>query len=62
MRSTVRYPLVFAGAAVAGVYLHEIGHAVAGWAQGIAVIPTPAKEYILQSYIVVNVPSGLDPR
>lgn len=41
MKATIRYALVFTGAAVAGVYLHEIGHAVAGWIQGIAVVPTP---------------------
>ena len=51
MKSTIRYTLVFAAAAVAGVYLHEIGHAVAGWVQGIAIIPTPAKEYVLRSQV-----------
>jgi len=39
---------------MAGVYLHEIGHAVAGWIQGIAMVPTPAKEYILQSQVSWN--------
>jgi len=34
---------------IAGVYLHEIGHAVAGWLNGVAIVPTPAQEYILQS-------------
>lgn len=48
MRASVRYPLVFAGALAGGVYLHEFGHAVAGWMQGIAVVPSPAKEYILR--------------
>ena len=54
MKSTIRYFFFFAGAAVAGVYLHEIGHAVAGWVQGIAIIPTPAKEYVLRSQVEWN--------
>jgi hypothetical protein len=41
--------LLFLGALIAGVYLHELGHAVAGWVNGVAVVPTPAKEYVLQS-------------
>lgn len=49
MKATIRHALVFTGTVVAGVYLHEIGHAVAGWIQGIAVVPTPAKEFVLQS-------------
>jgi len=36
---------------VAGVYLHEIGHAVVAWAQGIPTVPTPAKEYILRGQV-----------
>lgn len=40
--------LLFSGSLIAGVYLHEIGHAVAGWVNGVAIVPTPAKEYILQ--------------
>jgi uncharacterized SAM-binding protein YcdF (DUF218 family) len=51
MKAQVRYALVFMGATLVGVYLHEIGHAVAGWVQGIAVVPTPAKEYILRSQV-----------
>ena len=54
MKAHVRYALVFIGATLAGVYLHEIGHAVAGWMQGIAVVPTPAKEYILRSQVSWN--------
>jgi hypothetical protein len=45
---------LFVGALTAGVYLHEIGHAVAGWIMGIAVVPTPAKEYVLQSQLAWN--------
>jgi hypothetical protein len=54
MKANVRYALVFMGTTIGGVYLHEIGHAVAGWVQGIAVVPTPAKEYILQSQVSWN--------
>jgi hypothetical protein len=50
----LRFALVFAGAVIAGVYVHEIGHAVLGWVQGVPVVPTPAKEYILQSHIGWN--------
>lgn len=49
MKLSLRYMLLFCGSLIAGVYLHEIGHAVAGWVNGVAVVPTPAKEYILQS-------------
>ena len=49
MKLSIRYIFIFLGALIAGVYLHEVGHAAAGWVDGVAVIPTPAKEYILQS-------------
>jgi hypothetical protein len=51
MKLSLRYMLLFSGSVIAGVYLHEIGHAVAGWVNGVAVVPTPAKEYILQSQL-----------
>lgn len=51
MNATVRYGLVFIGAAVGGVYMHEFGHALAGWVQGIAVVPSAAKEYILRPQV-----------
>lgn len=54
MKAHLRYAAVFIGSTIAGVYLHEIGHAVAGWSQGIATVPTPAKEYILQSQVAWN--------
>jgi hypothetical protein len=54
MKPSIRYAFVFAGTAIAGAYLHEIGHAVGGWVQGIAVVPTPAKEYILRSQVDWN--------
>lgn len=51
MKDHLRFALLFAGVCVAGVYAHEIGHAVAGWVQGVPVVPTPAKEYILREEI-----------
>lgn len=47
MRSELRFALVFTATCFASAYLHEIGHALLGLVQGIAVIPTPAKEYEL---------------
>jgi hypothetical protein len=51
MKRVVSYILIFCGALIAGIYLHELGHAVAGWVQGIVVVPTPAKEYVLGSQV-----------
>ena len=47
IKDDLRFVLTYAGACVVGVCIHEIGHALAGWVQGIPVFPTPAKEYIL---------------
>lgn len=33
------------------MFLHEVGHAIFGFAQGIPVVPTPAKEYVLRSEV-----------
>jgi hypothetical protein len=49
MKLSIRYVLLFSGALIAGVYLHEIGHTVVGWIEGVAIVPTPAKEYVLQT-------------
>lgn len=54
MRFTIHYVALFVGAIIGSVYLHEIGHAVAGWIIGVAVVPTPAKEYILQPELSWN--------
>src|ERR1019366_10149356 len=54
MKLSIRYVLLFSGAIIAGLYLHEIGHAVAGWIEGVAIFPTPAKEYVLQSQLGWN--------
>ena len=51
VKNDLRFALIFAGVCIAGVYVHEIGHAVFGWVQGIPVVPTPAKEYILQDWV-----------
>ena len=51
MKLSIRYMLLFSATVIAGAYLHEIGHAVAGWVNGVAIVPTPAKEYILQSHL-----------
>jgi hypothetical protein len=45
----IRYLLFFWLAAVAAGYVHEIGHAVSGLLVGVITIPTPAKEYPIQS-------------
>jgi hypothetical protein len=54
MKINIRYVLLFSAAVVAGVYVHELGHAVAGWINGVAVVPTLAKEYILQPQLNWN--------
>jgi hypothetical protein len=51
MKHSLRYMLLFSGPIIAGVYLHEIGHAVAGWVNGVVVVLTLDKEYILQSQL-----------
>jgi hypothetical protein len=51
MKLSVRYVLFFSVAVIAAIYLHEIGHAVFGWMEGVAIVPTPAKEYVLQSQL-----------
>ncbi len=54
MKINTRYVVLFVGALIGAVYLHELGHAVAGWTEGIAVVPTPAKEYVLQPQLGWN--------
>jgi hypothetical protein len=44
MRPRLRFFLIFAGVAIGGAFVHELGHAVGGWVQGIPVVLTPAKE------------------
>jgi hypothetical protein len=52
--NTSKYVMIFAATAVVSAYLHELGHAIAGWLQAIAVIPSPAKEYILRPCVYWN--------
>jgi len=51
VKASLRYVGLFLGAIFAAVSVHEIGHAVAGWLVGVATVPTPAKEYVLQSQL-----------
>jgi hypothetical protein len=45
------YALLFSGATIAAGYVHEIGHAAAGLLVAVITVPTPAKEYVLQSQL-----------
>lgn len=51
MGQRVKFLLLFLSASIGSMYLHELGHAAAGWVQGIPVFPTPAKEYVWLSTI-----------
>lgn len=51
MREKLRFVSIFIATCIGGCYFHEIGHAVLGWGQGILVLPTPAKEYILRAEV-----------
>ena len=52
MQGSRRFLVLFAAAIVGASFVHELGHAVAGWLQGVAVVPTPFKEYVLRDEIV----------
>ncbi len=51
VKDGLRFALWFSAACIAGIYVHEIGHAVAGWVQALPIVPTPAKEYILRAEV-----------
>ena len=51
MDHRVRFVLLFLSASVLSMYVHELGHAVAGWFQSIPVFPSLAKEYVLRANI-----------
>lgn len=51
MQDTRRFLVLFAAAIVGASFLHELGHAVAGGLLGVAVVPTPFKEYVLRPEI-----------
>ncbi len=40
--------LLFAGAIVVSMFIHEVGHCAVAWLHGFPAIPTAAKEYILR--------------
>ena len=42
-----RFDLIFSAAICATAAVHELGHAIAGLTQGLIVVPTPFKEYVL---------------
>ncbi len=52
MQGSRRFLVLFAAAIVGASFVHALGHAVAGWLQGVAVVPTPFKEYVLRDEIV----------
>jgi hypothetical protein len=54
MKLNLRYMLIFSGALIAGACLHELGHAIVGWVNGVATVPTPTKEYVLQTQLAWN--------
>jgi hypothetical protein len=51
MKDNYRFAIIFIATLIASCFLHEIGHAIAGWVQGIVVVPTPLKEYVLQDQV-----------
>jgi hypothetical protein len=51
MKGLLRFFVIFVVALIASAYVHELGHSIAGWAQGVAVVPTPFKDYVLRDQI-----------
>jgi hypothetical protein len=51
MNRTLRFILLFAVSIVGAGCVHELGHAVASWVQGVGAVPTPLKEYVLRDEI-----------
>jgi hypothetical protein len=47
MKGRGRFALSFIASSMAGIYVHELGHAVVAWGMGIGAVPTPLKEYLL---------------
>lgn len=50
-KDTLRFLTIFVACIIGGACVHELGHSIAGWIQGVAVVPTPFKEYVLQEEI-----------
>ena len=51
MKSTLTFIFVFLIGLVAAACIHELGHAIAAWLQGIPCVPTPMKVYTLDSQV-----------
>jgi hypothetical protein len=51
MKGASRFLGVFGVTVIAAVFGHELGHSVMAWAQGIPIVPTPAKAYILRAEV-----------
>lgn len=47
-KATLWFLTIFVASIIGGACVHELGHGIAGWMQGVAVVPTPFKEYVLQ--------------
>lgn len=54
VRERLHFASIFMAICFIGCCIHEFGHAVFGWVQGIPVLLTPAKEYILQAEVDWN--------
>ena len=49
VRHHVKLLTIFLLSTLASATAHELGHAIVGWSQGIGVVPTPMKEYVLRT-------------
>lgn len=51
---TLRFIILFAASIVGAGFVHELGHAVAAWVQGVGAVPTLMNEYLLRDEIQWN--------
>jgi amino acid permease len=51
MKRGLLFLMIFALSILGSAYVHELGHSLAGLVQGVPVVATPFKEYILQEHI-----------
>ena len=51
VRPSLRRAALFVGCLAGAAFAHELGHALAAWAQGIPVVPTLLKEYTLRESV-----------
>lgn len=49
MKTTLKAWSIYFGFVTLAVFVHELGHCVAGWVMGYRLVPTFAKEYPLES-------------